>query len=128
MKLNKKGFTLTELLAIIVILAVIMIIAAPNMTRQISKKETMDKNILNEKIENAAKVYVAKYYANEVISGSGTITFTLNDLQQDGLINLTKNSNCQADLNDSITITVSSMSYNYNNLKNNDSDGAYYQN
>ena len=125
---DNKGFTLAELLAIIVILALIMVITAPNMTNQISEKEEMDKDVLSQKIENAAKLYVAKYYADKVISGSGLIEFTLNDLQQDGLINLTKNSNCKTDIdaNDVIKVTVSSMNYDYSSLKNNDADGACY--
>ena len=118
MKNNNKGFTLAELLAIIVILSVIMLVAGPNLTKQINKKEKMDTNILNQKIENAAKVYVAKYYSNQVISGSGTINFTLNDLQQDGLINLTKNTNCSSSLNNNIVLKISTMTFDYSNLSN----------
>ena len=36
---NNKGFTLVELLAIIVILALIILVAAPSMTKKIKKKE-----------------------------------------------------------------------------------------
>lgn len=125
---NNKGFTLAELLAIIVILALIMVIAAPNMTKQISEKEKMDKDVLSQKIENAAKLYVAKYYADKVIN-SESFAFTLNDLQQDGLINLSKNSDCQNDLDDNITVTVtpSSVIYNYDNLKDSTGDGTCYK-
>ena len=97
---NKKGFTLTELLAIIVILAIIIAIAAPNMTKQIQKQETEEQNILNQKIENAAHLYAAKYYANKIVDTNLCDEFTgicayitLNDLEQDGLLRL-KDSEC----------------------------------
>ena len=47
---NNKGFTLVELLAIVVILALIILVAAPSMTNQIKKKENTDQTILDEKI------------------------------------------------------------------------------
>lgn len=90
------GFTLIELLAIVVILGIIIAVAAPNMTKQINKKEETDQTILDEKISNAAHMYIAKYYSDKVVYGtcdSNTCSFTLNDLEQDGLINL-KGKNC----------------------------------
>ena len=96
---NNYGFTLIELLAIVVILGVIIAVAAPNMTKQINKKEETDQTILDEKISNAAHMYIAKYYSDEVVGGTCNInninpcSFTLNDLEQDGLINL-KGKNC----------------------------------
>lgn len=93
---NNYGFTLIELLAIVVILGVIIAVAAPNMTKQINKKEKTDQTILDEKISNAAHMYIAKYYSDKVVDGtcnSSTCRFTLNDLEQDGLINL-KGKNC----------------------------------
>lgn len=122
---NNKGFTLAELLAIIVILALIMVIAAPNMTKLFDEREQMDKDVLSQKIENAAKLYVAKYYADKVISGSGSIKFTLNDLQQDGLINLSKNTVCSSDdLSNIITVNASSLDYE-DALGNALSEGCY---
>lgn len=88
---NNYGFTLIELLAIVVILGIIIAVAAPNMTKQINKKEKTDQTILDEKISNAAHMYIAKYYSDKVVDGtcdSNTCQFTLNDLEQDGLINL----------------------------------------
>lgn len=117
MKISNRGFTLVELLAVVVILAIIMAIAAPNMTRQIKKEEEENQNILNQKIENASKIYAAKYYVNELIN-NGDIEFTLNDLQRDGLINL--KDNCSNNLTDKITIN--SGVYNYNDIQ---SDTCY---
>ncbi len=113
--MNNKGFTLAELLAVIVILAVIMIVAAPNLSKQFSKKEKTEQSVLNQKIENASKIYVAKYYANKVVDGTETIEFTLSDLEKDGLINLSKNSKCKDDKEKKIKVTVSSnhISFDY---------------
>lgn len=112
---NNKGFTLIELLAIIVILAIIMVLAAPNMTKQIKKSEEESQNILNKKIENASKLYAAKYYANKLVNGD-EITFTLNDLQRDGLINL--KDKCSSKVNKNITIKDSN--YDYSSIESND--------
>ena len=49
--MNKKGFTLTELLAIIVLIALIIGIAAPSITEQVKTEEEERQNILNKKIE-----------------------------------------------------------------------------
>lgn len=112
---NNYGFTLIELLAIVVILGVIIAVAAPNMTKQINKKEKTDQTILDEKISNAAHMYIAKYYSDKVVDGtcdSNTCSFTLNDLEQDGLINL-KGKNCTGDVMGK-TIFYSSNGNSYN--------------
>ena len=112
---NNYGFTLIELLAIVVILGVIIAVAAPNMTKQINKKEKTDQTILDEKISNSAHMYIAKYYSDKVVDGtcdSNTCSFTLNDLEQDGLINL-KGKNCTGDVMGK-TIFYSSNGNSYN--------------
>lgn len=115
--MNKnKGFTLVELLAIVVILAVIMVIAAPSMTNQIKRTEEENQSILNQKIENAAHLYAAKYYATKLLSGE-EINFTLRQLQEDGIINL-KN-NCTDELSNQKKIVVKNYGYNYEEIKGN---------
>lgn len=118
MRKNSKGFTLVELLAIVVILALIAVIAAPNMTRQIRENEENTQNILNQKIENAAHLYAAKYYANQLVNGQ-RIEFTLSDLQSDGLINL--KGKCSSQINNKKPITIDSGRYDYSEI---DDDGA----
>lgn len=121
------GFTLIELLAIVVILGVIIAVSAPNMTKQINKKEETDQTILDEKISNAAHMYIAKYYSDKVVDGtcdSSTCSFTLNDLEQDGLINL-KGKNC-VDFMDKDMFYLSSNdpnikdSYDFGSIKSSD--------
>lgn len=116
---ENKGFTLVELLAIVVLLGIIALVAAPNMTKQIKKKEEVDQTILDEKISNASKLYVAKYYADKVVNGECDNTkcsFTLEDLEQDGLIELKENK-CSSVKNKIIYYDSSGNSYNFENIK-----------
>lgn len=118
MKKNNKGFTLVELLAILAILGIIAGIAIPNMTAQINNNDKNTQTVLDEKIENAAKIYAAKYYADKLINGSctnETCAFTLNDLVQDGLINL--NGQCSGYMKSENVITVTGNTYNYEKIK-----------
>ena len=115
---NNYGFTLIELLAIVVILGIIIAVAAPNMTKQINKKEKTDQTILDEKISNAAHMYIAKYYSDKVVDGtcdSNTCQFTLNDLEQDGLINL--KDKCTNVKSNTIFYSSSDKSYNFESIK-----------
>ena len=67
---KKKGFTLVELLAVIVILAVILIISMPKISDVI-------KNSKEASLETTAKLIASqaekKYTENQVLDGSGTI-------------------------------------------------------
>lgn len=121
---NNKGFTLAELLAIIIVIAVIMVIAAPSMSKQIKKSEEENQNVLNKKIEDAAHLYAAKYHADQIVINSGAvsgtkkeISFTLKQLQQDGLINL--KGNCVGALTNGSKIKVGiNGKYDYKDISN----------
>ncbi len=122
---NNKGFTLIELLAIVVILAIIMVIAAPSMTKEIRRSEEENQNILNKKIDNAAHLYAAKYYANKLIAGE-EFTFTLNDLLDDGLIRF-NNGVCdesESIRNEEIKVyrTDDRVEYDYTSISNNNTN------
>ena len=117
--MSNKGFTLIEVLAVIVLLVIIMTIATPNITRQINRKEEEEQNLLNEKIENASMLYVSKYYVSDILTPSFTsVSFTLRDLQEDGLININKNGKCPSVIDEKITVSYVNniLKYNYNNL------------
>ena len=112
---NNYGFTLMDLLAILVIVCVMMAVTAPNITKQINKKEKTDQTILDEKISNAAHMYIAKYYSDKVVGNtcdSSTCRFTLNDLEQDGLINL-KGKNCTNIMGETIFYSSNDNSCNF---------------
>ena len=79
MKLNNKGFTLVELLAVIVILLAISMIAIPNITSSLEK----NKNKLNDSqkkiIASSASLFISEnknslHYYNNFMSGSCCIS------------------------------------------------------
>lgn len=101
---NNKGFTLIELLAVIVILGIIITIATLSLSGIKGREKSDNESILSRKIENAAKLYAAKYYADRITSGSGNVEFTLNDLEKDGLIEL-NDDQCVDQRNKNISVT-----------------------
>ena len=60
MKLNKKGFTLIEILAIVVLIGVVAVIAIPNVTKQADEHAAKQTKLVKEQITNAAKMYFSK--------------------------------------------------------------------
>lgn len=80
-RLNKKGFTLVELLVVIVILAVIMSIAIPSITSSIERSKDKQKTQIINLIVSAGELYVDKH-KNTVKPGQ----ITLDKLIGDGLI------------------------------------------
>lgn len=110
--MNNKGFTLVELLAIVVIISVIATVAVPNITNEINSSDKHTQNVVDESIENASKLYVAKYYAKQFINGE-QIKFTLTDLENDGLLNL-KSGVCDGFKNKDIV--VNNHVYDYKEL------------
>ena len=133
MKNNEKGFTLVELIAVVTIMAIIAALAIPNITREISASDERQQNVLDMKIENAAKLYVAKkkpcvltgkkiadtnnyHIACEVTEN---FSFTLRELINEGLLELNK-SQCMEVRNQTITVSNSSgtIIYNYANISN----------
>ncbi len=118
---KNKGFTLIELLAIIVILGLIALAAIPNISKQVKESEKQEQTVLDKKIENASKLYAAKYYADKIVEctpSSCDIKFTLNDLENDGLLSL-NNDQCSGGTRDK-EIEVKNDSgkiiFNYTNI------------
>jgi len=58
-KLNNKGFTLVELLAVVVILVVIMMIAIPNISSSIERSKNKQKTATEKIIISAAELYIS---------------------------------------------------------------------
>ena len=116
--MNKKGFTLTELLAIIVLIALIIGIAAPSITEQVKTEEEEKQNILNKKIENASKLYAAKYYADKLVDCSGDcdISFTLSDIEKDGLIDL-EEEGCDLEKEITVALIDNKIEYNFEDIE-----------
>lgn len=87
---KNKGFTLVELLAILVILGLIALATIPNISKQVKESEKQEQNVLDKKIENASKLYAAKYFADKIVKKED-FNFTLTDLENDGLLSLNDN-------------------------------------
>ena len=79
-ELNKRGFTLVELLVVIVILGVIMSIAIPSITSSIERSKDKQKEQIIKLIVSAGELYVDKH------KNTVTPPITLNQLIEDGLI------------------------------------------
>ena len=77
-RLNKKGFTLVELLVVIVILGVIMSIAIPSITSSIERSKDKQKTQIIKLIESAGELYVDKH------KNTVTPPITLNHLMKKG--------------------------------------------
>ena len=85
--MNKKGFTLVELLAVIVILAIVLIIAVPNIFNIITKtkKDALDIDASNIARNLDAKVLTGEGIARENIFVTGnTVIDALFLMQEDG--------------------------------------------
>lgn len=80
-ELNKKGFTLVELLVVIVILGVIMSIAIPSITSSVERSKDKQKNQVIKLIESAGELYVDRHK-----NSTSTGIITLNQLIGDNLI------------------------------------------
>lgn len=114
---KNKGFTLIELLAIIVILGLIALAAIPNISKQVKESEKQEQTVLDKKIENASKLYAAKYYADKIVYGE-TFTFTLNELENDGLLSLNDDQCSGGTRDNEITVKKDSgkIIFNYSNI------------
>ena len=56
--MNKKGFTLIEVLAVVIILTLLMLLVVPNVVNKFSTKKNEVKQVNDELIISAAKLYV----------------------------------------------------------------------
>jgi prepilin-type N-terminal cleavage/methylation domain-containing protein len=135
MKTNK-GFTLVELLAVIVILAIILVIAIPNIMKIIDKAK-LDANIKSEDmLLNAAKKYMVNNFAKVPINIGDTTEITLDELKTANIMGDIKSANNSNLCNGYVLITkIDDNKYNYtptlncnNNIGNSNDDGlkAYF--
>ena len=76
---NKKGFTLVELLAVIVVLAIIMIIAIPNVLSSMDTAKKSSFIIEARKVLNKAQ----EQYQADTLTGSPKACYTITDLGTD---------------------------------------------
>lgn len=70
MKLNNKGFTLIEVLAVVVILSVLMAIMVPSVNHLIEQNKVNNYDSFERGILNATKILLSDYRYDIVIDGS----------------------------------------------------------
>lgn len=68
MKLNNKGFTLIEVLAVVVILSIIMAIMVPSVNNILNRNKEENYDDLEDSIISAAKIYISDNRYEIVIS------------------------------------------------------------
>lgn len=72
-KLNNKGFTLVEILAVLIILIAIMAVAIPSITSSIERTKEKQNNAKKEMLESFAEIYVDNH-KNAINNKLGTNT------------------------------------------------------
>ena len=100
--MNRKGFTLVELLAVILILSSISIVAVISITNSLEKREGKECAEQQELAINAAKIY---------FSLNGGTSVTVGTLKSGGYFNEKSKNEL---LEDDSTITIESDGYKFN--------------
>lgn len=124
--MNKKGFTLVELLAVLVILVVIMTIAIPSVASSIERSKQKQKDAKIELVVSAAELYVDRHKNSYSVDDEYEIE--LKKIICDGL--LTKEQ-AKDPLNESyilsgyVLFTKSSNSYSYEWIEKSSADEDY---
>lgn len=91
--MNKKGFTLVELLAVIVILAIIALIATPIVLNVINEAQ---KGADARSVEAFAKAVETKYYSEKVLGRTTSLESAASNMVQGSDYNGDKIDNCSA--------------------------------
>ena len=110
--MNRKGFTLVEVLVVIAIVAILLLVLVPNVFIMINKNNEKSCNNLVKNIESAAKIYVNnnKYDLNFTCGGTIEIKFqTLVDsgdlkLEDDDKLTNPAN-NTEIELDNTVSVT-----------------------
>ena len=110
--MNKKGFTLIELMAVIVILSVIALITTPIVINVISNVRNELSNEQKQIIENAARMWGVKNLSvddnNNPIKNSEVInSITINNLKKDGFLEKKDIKNINEDEMDNAGVCIS---------------------
>ena len=91
LKMNKKGFTLVELLAVIVILALLIVITANTVLPMMNKSKKNAMVVYAERVLNTAS---ASYQADAITGGSGDLDYSIAKLMGEdnyyGCVNVSK--------------------------------------
>jgi len=81
---NKRGFTLIELMAVVVIISLIAILTFPNIINQVNKSKDANKSNINSVVIEAAKKYVSD---NKDEYDKDTFAISIQELIDNGYVN-----------------------------------------
>ena len=116
--MNKKGFTLVELLAVIIILAVILTIILPSVSRTLKKSKNTIYDIQINDILNSTYDYSLKNL--KLLPESGKTYITLNELKKYGYIeNDIKDPKTNKNFENDLVISIENVGSKYKNTKDN---------
>ena len=106
--MNKKGFTLVEILGVIVIIGLLLLIVAPNLLNRINPKEAEITEIQKKMIEEAAGLYADAH--SECSSGC---TIGIGALKDEGYLNSDfKKATDKEAIMDNVQITIGMDEHN----------------
>ena len=113
--MKKKGFTLLELLAVIVILSLILVIAVPSVNRYIKQSKEKAYNTQISTIIEAAQAYASANSGLLPRKEEFVVKITLGQLKSSGLIKEeVKNPNDDKYFDDALTIEIKKKGETYN--------------
>lgn len=112
-KLNNKGFTLVELLAVLVILIAIMSIAIPSISSSLERSKSKQDTAKQKILESAAELYVTDH-KNSIDESVTTCSITIKELKEGNYIDkdAAKDSNGN-DFSGCIKYTKSTSTFEY---------------
>ena len=83
-RMNKKGFTLIELMAVVIILVLIAVLAFPPITNQISSSKNKVSDVTKEMLYGAAENYINRHL--QTYSSYTTRCVRIGDMVDDGIL------------------------------------------
>jgi len=104
---NNKGFTLIELVGIIIIFSIISILAFTSFTKTLKEHKADELNEYKEKLITATTLYIEMHLDDfeELNAVGGTITITAKQLSDEGYVKETIKTPSECSINDT-TIVV----------------------
>lgn len=111
--MNRKGFTLIEIILAVVILAILMLILVPNVFVILDKNNKKSCNSLKSNIESAAKMYVINNKYDLGFSCGISKDITLQTLVDSGDLKLDSTGNITNPIDDSIVPLTTTVTVTY---------------
>lgn len=117
-RLNNKGFTLVELLATLILLAIIVGIAGTSITMIIKNSKEKDYQLLVKEVKNAVELYYQECkYVNNNCDNQITLGYLVNNGYLKGNSTLENGTTTIENPNDNVNISECILKYTYNNGK-----------